>query len=327
MGVETNTYLTYDSVGQRESLAEVIYQISPEDTVFLSAIGRGSSKAVLEEWQTDVLAAASDSNAQLEGDEPGFDAEVPTVRVGNYHQISRKQVIVSGTHEVVSKAGRKSEMAYKIAQKGAELKLDIEAAALSQNVANPGALGTARTSAGIESWIVTNSNRGAGGVNPQMSGAGGNGYPDTASQDGTLRAFDEDILNLVMASLFTNAGSKDRTLFVGPVQKQLMRTFEGLSNNRWQVGGGAAPITVVGAVEAYVSDFGKLFIVPCRNLRDETALFIDPSMVEISYLRPFFRKDLASVGDNEKAMLIAEWTLKVHNEAALGIAADLDPSP
>ena len=61
------TYQTYQSVGNREDLTDVIYNISPTDTPFMSSVGKTKATAVYHEWQTDSLAAASTSNAAVEG--------------------------------------------------------------------------------------------------------------------------------------------------------------------------------------------------------------------------------------------------------------------
>ena len=75
-----------------------------------NAFGKSTAEATLFEWQTDSLAAADTTNGQIEGDDiSSFEAVTATTRVKNYVQISRKTVIISGTQEVVNKAGRKSE--------------------------------------------------------------------------------------------------------------------------------------------------------------------------------------------------------------------------
>jgi hypothetical protein len=40
MGQPTNTFSTYDAVGRRESLSDIIYDISPTATPFVSALER-----------------------------------------------------------------------------------------------------------------------------------------------------------------------------------------------------------------------------------------------------------------------------------------------
>ena len=126
MAIVSNTFLTYSAKGIREDLSNVITNIAPEETPYSSNIGRENVSNSLYEWQTDTLASAA-ANAQLEGDDvASFDSVTATVRMQNYAQISRKTIILSATEEVVNKAGRRSELAYQIAKRGAELKRDQE---------------------------------------------------------------------------------------------------------------------------------------------------------------------------------------------------------
>ena len=59
MAQVTNTYSTYDAVGEREDLSDIIYSISPTDTPFMSGIAKSNANAIFHEWQTDALAAAA----------------------------------------------------------------------------------------------------------------------------------------------------------------------------------------------------------------------------------------------------------------------------
>lgn len=115
MAQVSGTFSTYDAVGNREDLTDVIYDISPTDTPILNAIGRGNATATLHEWQTDSLASASTGNAVIEGDDATYTTASATTRLNNYTQIQRKTIIVSGTQDAVRKAGRRSELAYQIA--------------------------------------------------------------------------------------------------------------------------------------------------------------------------------------------------------------------
>ena len=122
MTLETNAFTTYLAKGNREDLTDVIYRISPTDTPFLSGIDKETASATYHEWQTQALATASSSNAQIEGDAATADAATATVRLGNYTQIARKIPRVTGTQQAVDHAGRGSEMAYQEMLKGLELK-------------------------------------------------------------------------------------------------------------------------------------------------------------------------------------------------------------
>jgi hypothetical protein len=104
-------YNRYDAVGAREDLSDVIYNISPTDTPIMSSIGKTKATAVYHEWQTDSLAAATTTNALVEGATASEATLSPTSRLGNYTQIVGKTIMISGTLEAVDKAGRKSEKA------------------------------------------------------------------------------------------------------------------------------------------------------------------------------------------------------------------------
>src|SRR5689334_20863656 len=109
MALPTNTFATYEAIGNREDLSDMIYRIDPTDTPFMTGIDKTKAAAVNHEWQTQALAAASSSNFQLEGDDATADAATPTVRLGNIAQISRKVPQVSGTQQAVEHAGRDNE--------------------------------------------------------------------------------------------------------------------------------------------------------------------------------------------------------------------------
>jgi hypothetical protein len=123
----------------------------------------------LFEWQTDALADAA-ANAQLEGDDVGtFDSVTATVRLTNYAQIARKTIVLSNTEEVVNKAGRRSELAYQIAKRGAELKRDQEFVMLNGGVAVAGNTTTARVTASLGAFVKTNTDKQTNGVQTQAT--------------------------------------------------------------------------------------------------------------------------------------------------------------
>src|ERR1700761_4613959 len=136
MTAQTNSFSTYAAIGNREDLTNVIYNISPTDTPFMSAIGKSKAKATKHEWQIDSLASASTTNAQIEGDVVVGTASAATTRLSNICQISSKDVVVTGTQEVVDKAGRNSELAYQMAKRAKELKRDMESVITSNQAGN-----------------------------------------------------------------------------------------------------------------------------------------------------------------------------------------------
>jgi hypothetical protein len=271
----------------------------------------------LYEWQTDTLAAAA-ANAQLEGDDVGsFDAVVATVRLQNYAQISRKTIILSATEEVVNKAGRRSELAYQIAKRGAEIKRDQEFSMLNGAIAVAGNTTTSRTTASLGAFVKTNTDMGSGGADPSYTT-----LPNSARTDGTVRTFTETILKNVIQKVWTQGGTP-KILMCGPVNKQRVSGFSGIASSRFNIDGGAKPATLVGAVDIYVSDFGNVQVIANRFQRERDAWVIDPDYAKMTVLRPYSQVELAKTGDAEKRMLIVEWGHKVLAENAHGLAADL----
>ena len=49
-------YKTYDTVGIREDLADIIYNISPTETPFMSGVAKTKATNTSHQWQTDALA-------------------------------------------------------------------------------------------------------------------------------------------------------------------------------------------------------------------------------------------------------------------------------
>lgn len=319
MAQPANTFDSYDAVGNREDLSDVIYNISPTQTPFLTMAKRLKAKATYHEWQTDSLAAVDDTNAVIEGDDATLDASNPTTRVGNYTQISDKTVVIAGTQEAVDKAGRKSELSYQIAKKGKELKRDMEAILTRNQASVAGNSSTARKLGSVEAWIETNVDRGGTGASGGFSGG-----TVSAATDGTQRAFTEDLLKSVLASVWA-AGGDPGIIMVGPHNKQTASGFTGIAT-QYRENKGTKQATILAAADVYVSDFGEHRIVPNRFSRDRTALVLDMEYWGVAYLRPFQQFQLAKTGDNEKRQMLAEYTLASLNEAASGVVADLTTS-
>jgi hypothetical protein len=317
MTIVTNTFTTFDAKGIREDLSNIITNIAPEETPYMSNIGRESVSNSLFEWQTDTLAAAA-ANKQLEGDDvSSFDAVVATVRLQNYAQISRKTIVLSATEEVVNKAGRRSELSYQIAKRGSELKRDQEFSMLNGAVAAAGSNSVARGTASLGAFIKTNVDMQTNGTNPSYTT-----LPNSARTDGNVRTFTETILKNVIQQVWA-AGGTPKILMTGPINKQRVSGFSGIASARYNLNGGDRPATIIGAADIYVSDFGQVQVVPNRFQRERDAWVIDPEYAKMTALRPYQQIELAKTGDAEKRMLIVEWGHKVLAENAHGLAADL----
>lgn len=315
-----------DSV--REDLTDVITNISPTETPFTANAGRTMADSDLHEWQIDSLAAAVDNNWHIDGDDFAGDALDDPERIGNYCGIQRKDIVVSRRANRVKKAGIRNMMSYQIAKKGKELKRDMESAFLANNAAVQGNATTAPEFAGVPAWLKTNSDRGATGTDPALSSTT-YGIPTTAAGDGTDRALDEAGLLALLASIYTQGGDPE-LIMMEPSVKQLFSSYMFSSSSRiatpYQEHGKSpsSGVTVVGAVDVYVSDFGVLEIVPNRFQRADDVFVLDMDLWEIAYLDGYRTEEIAKSGDSEKRMLLVDATVVSLNEAGNGIFADVD---
>lgn len=314
MAQPTNTYDSYDLVGGKEDLSDIISNISPTDVPFQSNIGRAKATAILHEFQTDALSSAA-SNAVIEGDDSAAEAQVATVRESNRTQISKKVVLVTGTANSINKAGRKNELSYLLAKAGKELKRDMEVDLCSKNQAVTGSASAARKLRGFESWVYTNTSYGTSGA---TTSAG-------AVTDGTQRVFTEAMLKTVLQACFTEGGDSD-CVMVGPFNKTKVSGFGGIATLYRDTAGSKGQASIMGAADLYISDWGEVKIVPNRFQRDRTAMVIEKDKWAVAYLRPFRQEKLAKTGDSDKVHMLVEYTLEARNQKSSGKVADLTTS-
>ncbi len=323
MAVPAATFTTFDAIGNREDLADIVYNIAPTETPLMMSVGRGSASSVKHEWQVDTLAAHA-INAVAEGDEPAtLTASVATDRLFNALQISTKTLTISGTQEAVDKAGRKSELAYQLAKRAKELKRDCEANLCG--ITNSGqanalvlsaAEGTANVLASVEQWLHTNIDRNGGTAFAFTLNQPDNN--DTSAADGTQRALLESTLKTVIQTTW-NEGGEPSLIMTGPVNKQNLSAFTG-NATRFDK---SEDKTLYTSVDIYVSDFGSHNVMPNRFSRDRTLFLLTPSLWSVDYLRPFNQFPLAKVGDTERRELLVEYTLRSSNEKGSGAVFDL----
>jgi len=311
MTIESGTYLTYSAVGNREDLADIIYNISPTDTPFQARIPTTTATAVKHEWQTDSLAAAG-VNKQLEGDEFGYSDPAKTSRIDNQCQISYKTTLVSGTQDAVSKAGRKREMVYQLMKRAKELRRDMEFTLTGNYSKVSGNSSTARALRSLCSWYTTNAQRGAGGAD---------GSSSAAATDGTKRPLSEGLLKAGLQATWTAGGDVDM-IMTGAYNKQVISGFSG-NTTRTQ---DTSDKKLSTAIDIYVSDFGSHQIVPNRFSRDRDVHLVTTNLWALAQLRPMRTVDIAATGDATKGVIICEYTLESRNEAGSAVIADCTTS-
>jgi hypothetical protein len=294
----SGTYKTYDQVGKKEDVEDIIYDISPTETPFLSSIGSGTATATLHQWQQDSLAAVA-TNAAVEGADAGTSSVDETVLKTNNTQIFTKVVQVSGTAEAVGKYGRTSELAYQIAKKGKEMKRDIE-----HSFVGAGQAGTA----------------GSGAAARQLTSAQ-NQISATTTDDngGTNRAFTETILLNVLQSVYEEGGNPNQ-LQVTPSHSVTVANFAASSGRQRDFAEGTKLVNVV---DIYVSPFGEVSVVPNRFMNANQALVVDTEYWSRAVLRPMQTIVLSKNGDSDKRQMLTELTLVCENDKASGLCDDL----
>lgn len=313
MTYPTNTESRYQQgTSVREDLLDFISNIAPTDTPIQSMAGTGTASNTLHEWQTDTLRAPG-QNAKIEGDTYVNAARTPPVRVSNYTQIANETIGVTATARAVNTAGREDDLMYELEKASKACKRDIEFDLTNNQAPSNGTdNAAARTYRPLNGWVATNVDRGAGGAN---------GTTSAAATDGTQRVFTEDLLkNVLMKGV--QSGAKFSKVVCGPFNGTVFSTFSGGNNRQQQAE--AQKITAVRKV--YEGEFGMYEKVIDLFSRERDVWLIDPAMISLDDLRPWEVIDLAKTSATDQKVVEREYTLRVNNEAGLGLVADLTAS-
>lgn len=293
MSVPTNTYQTYQSIGNREDLIDVITNIAPKETWFMSNIASTRATSIKHEWQTDTLASPT-ANAQIEGDDPAASAVTPTVRVQNSCQILWKPFQISETQQAIKKAGRSSEIDYQTTKATTELARDIEYAFIVNASEVTGTSGVARQLKGVLGWIATN----------------------VTTASATSEELGETKFNDNLALIWAQGGFPSYTL----VGSYLKRKITGFSSNVKNVSAEAK--VIANTVGLYQSEFGDIN-VRLHQVMNSAApgSVINLGSLDLwakAWLRPVLRSELAKTGSSTKYKVEAELTLESRQEKGSG---------
>jgi hypothetical protein len=292
MPTVSGTLKTFDQVGKREDFEDIIYDITPTQTPFLSSIGTSSAKATLHQWMQDSLASVG-ANILVEGSDAGAASTITQVPKSANTQIFGKVVQVSGTAESVEKYGRSSDLAYAISKAGKEMKRDIEHAFVGLSQA-----GTA----------------GNGTTGRQLTSASNQIAAATTNTAGSNRAFSEALLLDVLEKCYGEGGEPNQVQ-VTPSHSLVVAGFAASSGRQRDFDTGTK---LVNSVDIYVSPFGEVSIVPNRFLQANTCLVLDTEYWSRAVLRPMQTINLAKTGDSDKRQMITELTLVCESDVASG---------
>ena len=313
----------------REDFSDIITTIDPTETPIQANIAQTDiSNPEGFEWQIDAL------NTQvLTGLEDGFafadatDGVTVRTRLLSRCMIQAKSIEISNRLEETEKAGVDSEISYQLALRSEDLKRDCEGAITDFATPIVSASGTAPKTAGIPTWIRTNTSYGATGAAPTLSGK-----EPVVGTAGTARALDESIFLDLLGGCYDSGGNPDM-VSLGRAAKQKFSQYMFTTNARiatqYQDQGArpAAGLQVVGAVDFYVSDFGVLAIVPNRFQAQSTdMLILDSTLWELGVFRGYQVQEMGKAGDNERFLILHDFCLISRDEAGSAIFADIDTS-
>jgi hypothetical protein len=269
----------------REDLSDVITNIAPTDTVFMSNIGKESVKGKYHEWLTDTLTTAANC-AVTEGN----DAVTTTT------QIAAKWFSISDSMEAVDKAGRKSEIAY---QTGLFLKMlarDMEYGLLNN------ALATAadpRCAKGVKGWITTN---------------------DVSFTTGTASTtLTETLFNTNIQACWEQGGNPGMVLAPANLKRKIS-AFTG--NSKLTTNIDADQKKIILSVDYYESDFGIVKVYATRFLASddaanyESVLILEKEKWALGTLQSLKTEKLAKTGLAQKIQISTEYTLISREEKA-----------
>lgn len=296
----TGTFQTYQAIGNREDLIELISNISPIDTPVLSMTESVRATAVLHEWQTDALKSPT-AVARVEGEDANIKTITATTRVNNYCQIIDNAFIVSDTQQAVRAAGRSDEEAYQTEKAMKELANDIEYAFVVNTASVSGASATARQLKGLAGWVTTN-----------QSSATAN------------RSLSASILDTLLKTVWLAGGKPDMILTGGSQKIAFTNTtnFPGMTRNI---------SAAAGQYQLYVDLYqggvgGPMKLVTSTimgNSLDSQIFCLESSKFRKAFLRPIKKSTLGKTGDGTKFQIVAEVTLESLNEKASGVVKNL----
>jgi hypothetical protein len=317
MTAPTGATKTYDQSGNvlREDLRDIIYDISPMDTIFMTSAGRGTAKSTTHEWQTDALVAAA-ANKAIEGDDFSANTRTQPTRLKNYTQIVRKDIQVSGTSRAINAAGFADQMAYHTARASKEIKRDMEYEMLNNNPASAGTSPSPRVSGGVPNWIYSGQHFKDSAQTLQTTTALVSGFATATggSWANSATAYVEQDLKDMLQLAWSTGGETD-TILCDSVAFNRFSTFTGVATRFRDVASKSAA-QIIGYSDIYVSPFGSHKIVLSRYMPANSAYCLQTDMWEVAYLRNFKVQDIAKVGDVDRKMLLAEWTLVCKNPLA-----------
>lgn len=325
MAMATNAQNTFNAVGIREDLEDVVYRIDPDKTPFLSNLVTDVvGTATKHEWQTQGLTAPA-INSQLEGNTISIGPAKNRARIFNYMNISTKSYGVTGTQRAVNVAGVQDEYDEQRLLKALELKRDMEIVLLTPEAYQAGGTTTARICAGLPSYI-TNWDAGVAQYTA-ATGDGSDTWNFAAVTTASARGLSLSIMNTATYNAAVKGGQPNMLLLSAYQKKAFsqlaLTSSSGAVQLRYNMPDEMAG-RLISAVEMWQSDYGGIQVVPdiqmdldpgvTKNTTLKYSAFIlDTRYLACVYLtgRQFVSRDLGVTADADQGYVLSEYTLRV----------------
>ena len=251
---------TYEAVGNREDLLDIVTNITPDETPLMNKFGRSKVTGMVHSWLTDSLAPA-EVNAKLENQPFSETEATPRVKLDNYIQIFMKDCSVTDSQEAVLKAGVKSELAYQLAKTLKAIALDVEYAIVNNDTKVQGTSNVAGKMGGIPHFVNATT------LPNNVIDAGG--------------ALTEEKLNDAVQAAWKKGGTPDICVVSGK-NKRAISAFSDQERRR-----SADATKLKKVIDVYESDFGLVNMVLHRMQADSRIDLLQSEYWKLAYLIPF----------------------------------------
>jgi hypothetical protein len=287
--------------GNREDLLDIITNISPMDTLFLSEFEKVAASNIIHEWLVDILAdfgdpdvGDADVQAVAEGSDASFDPLTPRKRLCNLTHIIRRTFDVSDTQRDINTAGVRDEYVYQMRKASMELARFIEFALVHSS---------------RQQQIVQGN---AAGVTPRK-------------MDG-FRAFALSADPTCVTTLGLTAPERATVTTVNglsPRQKRALSNIVLNPNSQVRYNINIDERTFINSIDYYSSDFGTQKVYLHRYQPTTSLALAERNKVRVAVLRPVLAVELAKLGSSTKGMIEWEGTLEVLAPNAIGLIEGL----
>lgn len=312
----------------REDVLDVMVNISPTRTPFLSGWRKSVASAVLHEWQVDYQNRSSDPDNPVvecakESSDFDFEELHCPCRVGNQVHILRKTGDVSWLSRAVKTIGYADEYAYQVDRRMKDLALATEFALIhsvrgTTTQVAPQADGVCASPSGcrtmdgifsIAQWDETTYDC----LDELVQGTVLD-YSGSPCQDLSPYLIDN------LLQIMFHKGAEPDVIYVNSTLKRLISSFYFAGQQRNIM---VADQKLVNSIDLYESDFGTQALQIHLDLPTDALLALDEQYMSIAFAYPTRVEQLAKVSNSDKFGIEHALTLEARAMAAIGVILGL----